>query len=544
MPKVTIPLVGVNESVSRMVITDLTNQLKEMLGLGHIDDTRITNYNGNIRSFQTAVGSDNNRYASFSGKTRLFVEAEENYNQDGWATANIGRVDAPPLFYDDKLDLYISPDLIPCDLILKFKFQTRSQDEARRWFDDIVAYLNMLRDGSQHRLRHHICLSPVVWTLMHHAYELRENFQGYGESFQDYIQNHSHVGLTLISAADGDLPIFTYGRTLDRVNGKFDISPFPDKPTFDESGGIWECQLSYKVTYDRPTHCSVKYPIQIHQQLLEDKYIIPNNHPSNMNDRRKELTQSQKAFSLFESYNLNGYSVVQDACIRIPDFDDYVIPISPKSTATIMLGLLSLEKTGEQILMNLNDLGDEEIDPDILDYLAKEEYSFLNQPFKSFFLISLYRGDDLIHPDCYRVDEHLNIWMTDKEDIDLRKSYRVRLSLVVDPNLLNFPAFKRMFNYPKVIVKLVAAINDAIRHNVDLLDQLKLRQMKEWEFTELWWVLKGMAPVPQTSTGAGWGGTKNPGKTFGITDEAFDSIRTTFRLRTVQIQGTFVSKRT
>ena len=107
-----------------------------------------------------------------------------------------------------------------------------------------------------------------------------------------------------------------FRRVLARVNGRFDISPIPDKPTFDESGGVWECTLSYKITYDRPTGCNVRYPIQVHQQFLDDKYILPVNVQPNMNDREKKLSQSQHAFSMFETYKISGYYCHQDAYIH------------------------------------------------------------------------------------------------------------------------------------------------------------------------------------------------------------------------------------
>lgn len=535
MPKVVLPILSVNETVSRMVISDLTEQVKQLVGLKNVDDTRIQNYNGNIRGFQTAIGENQTRFASFGGQTRLFVEAEEEYQQEGWASSVVGRYEHTPLFDDIDTGVAIIPTYTPCNLTLKFKFQTSSQDEAQRWHNEITVYLNMLREGSQHKLKYHINLQNKVWMLLHRINELRENVKGYGYSFQEYVQKYSHNRLTLISAADGEGATFSYGRILNGVNGYFDVSPFPEKPIYEEGNGIWECTLNYKIVYDRPTNVTLVYPLQVHQQYLDDKYIVPIDPTTSANDRLRELSQSQRDFSMFESYNLNGRTVYQDRCIRIPSFDDYVFRIKPSSTAEFLVGLLSLEDKEKQVLLNLGELGDAELDVDLLQFLRDGEYAYLNKPFESFFMLNLYRNDDLINPGCFYCDENLNVWNTDKEQIDLRKSYRIRLSLVVDPNLLPYSAFQRVASNPNLVTKLVIALNDALRHNSALLDRLQLKPLRPWEFEKLWWILKGTAP-------GGVPNGRDPGNHFKIPPEEYSRITRNFGMRTVQFQGTFVSR--
>ena len=77
MPNVVIPLPNVDESVSKSVISDLTEQVLDLINLKHIQDVRYINYSGSVQNPDGAVGIDSSRYPTFSGKTRIFVEAEE-----------------------------------------------------------------------------------------------------------------------------------------------------------------------------------------------------------------------------------------------------------------------------------------------------------------------------------------------------------------------------------------------------------------------------------------------------------------------------------
>ena len=576
MPNVVIPLPNVDESVSKSVISDLTEQVLDLINLKHVQDVRYINYSGSVQNPDGAIGIDSSRYPTFSGKTRIFVEAEETYNEDGWSSTVVERIDNVPIFADPKLNVWVTPVHVPSDLTLKIKFQTRSRDEASRWQNDMVTRLAQLREGKQHRINFNINLPFQVWELLESIFNNREAFAGYGETFESYVKKHSDGDLTLVTAADGKLPFPAIRRILNRVNGRFMVSPLPEKPTFDESGGVWECTVDYKVTYDRPISCVVRYPIQVHQKFLPSKFILPGTSSPNPVDSPKKLGQAQLGLGQFEGYTIYGYHAHQDAYMRIPKFDDYVFKIVPKGTATVFLGLTEITHSDPHVLLNLGDLGDVVIDEDILQFIREVEYPYLNQPYKSFFGLNYYRNDDLVLSSDIACDANLNVSNT--EPISVRANNRIRFFIVVDPTLLPLEAFERLYNYPKVIAKLVKAINDALRYNVDFTATIHNKFLYEWQFTKLWHLLNGLRPNPDVSYGNnnwidknkpliiegpggfGWDGDKwvgvgsddgrsshtrenkdkpigikHSGSMFGIPNWAWKSLNKTAKMRTVQI---------
>ena len=537
MPNVSIVLPNVDESVFRPLVADLTRQVQELTNLNFVEDIRFLNYNGSVQTFDSAVTDEKSRYASFSGQNRIWVEAQEDYNQDGWASSVIERDEHYPLFVDSKLGVHIAPILVPSDVILKMKFTTSSRDEARKWRDDITMRLAQLRNGTQHTLSFNINLPVPIWNLVADIWEAREKVKGYGQPLDEYIKQHSDKDLTVVSNAGGQQRMLAFRRRMARINGTFDISPLPEKPVYDESGGIWECELSYKITYDRPLGCRIRYPIMIHNQFLADKYIIDTNKNQNMNDKKKKLSISMSDFSQFESYAINGYNCHQDAYIHIPDIDDYVYRITPKGTATVVLGLLQIDQETPHALMNLGELGEALIDEDILAFIRAEEHLWLNKPYESFFGLQFYRDDDLMLASTIRCEPNLDI--IPNENLDLRNTYRVRFSLVVDPTLLPLTAFERLRKYPKVLSKVVRAINEALRYNVDMQDLKKLRFVYDWQFSKLWHALNGILPNPDISIGRS-GDMFRSRDTITIPKEAYQLLKHSPQMRTVQLQGTII----
>ena len=376
MPNVYITLPNVDESVFRPIVADLAKQIQSFTNLNFVEDIRFLNYNNNIQTPSKGIDNENSRYASFSGQNRIWIEAEEDYNQDGWSSSVIEKDEHWPLFFDSKLDVFIAPILVPSNLTLKIKFSTNSRDEARRWRDDITMRLAVLRDGHQHKLTFNLNLPVSIWELLESVWVNREAVKGYGQPLDEYIKEFSDSDLTIVSNSQGQHRTFAFRRILNRVNGHFEVSPLPDKPSYDEGSGAWVCNIDYKITYDRPVGCRVRYPIVVHNQFLPDKFISWNVEPPAPTDLPKKLSISMHAFSQFESYAINGYNASQDAFIQIPNIDDFVPVVAPVGTVTVVLALIKLKTEEPQILMNLAELDDSLLDLDILDFIKETEFFF------------------------------------------------------------------------------------------------------------------------------------------------------------------------
>ena len=565
MPNVTLPLPNIENTVTHAAVADLAEQVQKLLELGYVNELVFVDSQGNTAtpsSFKGVKNVPNDRYARYGGNSRLWIEATEETNVSGWTTMVIERDENYPFFIDSEVGVNIQPVPLPTDLTLKIKFRTPNRDEAVRWRDSLISRLARVMEGVQHTLTFSMNLSPATWNLLHEIYCLREEKAPYGQTFLEYLQSKSSPDLTLVSEASGEQTNLSFRRRLGRVNGKFKVSPLPERPTYNSDGGVWECMIEYTVTYDKPIQCRVRYPIMVHNNFLPDKYIVSSNTDPNPYNHKRNLSLSQQALLGFE-YNLNGYNCSQDAFIQIPSIDDFIPQVITKGTATILMVLLRLESPTDRKLFNLKELGSVVLDPDILEFLQKSEYSYLNQPFKSFFGVNLYRDQDLVRPDSLYVDKDLNVMSV--EDLDLRKSYRVRLNLVVDTCLLPHTCHDRLNAYPKALIKYVRAVNEAVRHNVDFVRYTTHYNLQPWMLSTLWRLLNGMGNnsnqypggiPPGGPVGGGthpgipdapFGNNEDPSQstdTSLIPPEAWYSLRKSGGImRTVQISGIMVHRK-
>ena len=543
MPNVVLPLPNIDTTVTHAVAADLANQVKTLLGLDYVAEMVFINENGNAispSSFHGNTNVPNDRYARFSGESRLWIEATEEINQSGWSTMVIERDDSYPFFVDNDLGINIQPVPLPHDLTLRFKFRTPNKEEATRWRNSLTSKLARIMEGKQHSLTFSMNLSPALWNLLIEVHDLRETKAPYGETFLEYIQSKCSPDLTLVAEASGEQTNLSFRRKLGRVNGRFKVSPVPEKPTFSSDGSVWECVLEYAVTYDKPIECRVRYPIMIHNNFLPAKYIEDSNTDSNPYNVQRNHSIAQNALQHFEFSNaVGGYNCNQDAYIHIPTIDDFVPQVTTKATATIFMAMLRIDNPTERVLLNLRDLGEISLDEDILEFIQKDEYVHLNKPFKTFFGISFYRDQDLVHPETLSVDKNLNVIAS--EDLDLRKTYRVRLYLVVDPCLVPHDAYDRLNRFSKALIKYVCAVNEAMRHNVDFTRYALDRPLEPWMLSSLWRLLNGMGTGTQIPFGNNTDLTQTETKL--IPPEAWYSLKSSRTMRTVQISNIIAHRR-
>lgn len=540
MPTVELPVPNVDEGIVRPMVADLIKQLQTYLNLEHLGNVHYLDDAGGAKSANSSVGEEGN-YARFEGKQRLWVEVEEDYNHEGWASVVVERQEHRAVFEDPKLLVAITPTYVPSDLTIKLRYVTPQRDDARKWRDNLARRIARLQEMNQHTLTFNMSLPDQVWGFLEEVFVLREGKAPYGDAIDQYLKDHSDTDLTIVSESSGKKRNLVFRRRMARINARFDVSPLPERPNFDQTKGLWECNLTYKLTFDRPFAVVVRYPVMIHNEFLPPDYIVPTTQMPDMRDRPKKLSDSMRAFSRFEAYYINGLNCSQDAFIQVPSIDDFVIPIVPKGTCTFFMGMVKLEEVRPKRLFNLRDLGDVLIDEDVLWFIEDCEYAWLNKPYESILGMNLFRGLNLMHPTTIACTPGLDI--VQNEGFDLRETYRVRLNLVVDMTLLPYSAIERLNRYPKALVKIVAAINEALRYNVDLQQRWNLRPLDPWMLSKLWWMLNGIGKGPETSIGRE-PDLQRTKDTASIPGWAWDQLQhSAGAMRTVQIQNILVHQK-
>lgn len=129
--------------------------------------------------------------------------------------------------------------------------------------------------------------------------------------------------------------------------------------------------------------------------------------------------------------------------VSIPLWDTHILPEVGNSYKRIFSALL--DATSHDVLvpvMNLEHMSTKvKIRDEFITFFKEGEYQYMLGLFKSVFLLNVFENDKVISNDYITIDSNLNIFLN--KPMDIKKLYRVSLSICLSPNLLTLEAYKR-----------------------------------------------------------------------------------------------------
>lgn len=487
MPNVNITLPETAQSVFRPVIIDIVSQVQKITRIS--EDTKIF-FPDDSEAMQTH-GSGVNREdksALFGVSKYNFIEVTEDFDLDDLSSSNVNGRGNEPIFEDTKLQVIMSPVYASSQVTVNFKYRCPSKTEALRWRDDMRVRVSQMREMNLHTITYNYLLSPELLKLLKEVHTLRENVEGYSDTFEEYFASKTTSRLLLISDGVGSDVRLTVSEVQSRIIGLYDFDALPEKPERDDGTGTWTISFSYKFKYDKPIACNIRYPIMVHNQLLPIEYTYFNDKAYNLDTVTKRYSESLRALSMFESDSIMNRRLDPRITLRLPSFDDFVIPSAPGGTGTVFTALCEVADD-KKLLLNLNELGDIELDSDILDFIKGAEYPYVTKLFRSIINIGLYRNNNAVETSALTCDINLNV--SSNLELNLRDQHRIRMSLLVDISYLDRKAIDRLRQYPKAFVKLIGACNELLKNHRGFNDLGRKKYITMDDFNDVLSVLTG-----------------------------------------------------
>lgn len=494
MPKHSLTLPDIEQSVSRPIIYTVLDQLFDIMGLSK--DTRIlyAGKNGTLGTPGTTIDAPS-RDAVFANGRYTFVEVDETYQTGALQETHIYDDEHVPIFLDPALGVGLYPIYTTSDVVIQIRYRANSETEARRWYSGMQTRASAGRDINVHRVMYKFPIPFTFVTMLEEIWKLREAVDGYGEDFRDYVVKNSSDRLTLLANRAGKYQLLGIKERQARVQGLFDFSGLPDVPVRDSSTGSWEIAFTYKFSYQRPDEVRMDYPIAIHNQLVPEKFVEESVIDDGSEGHEGYYSKSYEALSIFEGARISESLRPHPSFIRIPDFDEFKIPNPPNGTATIFTALCFLDDD-KKLLLNMNELGDLFIDPDIMEFLVSE-VSWMTRPYQSVLQINTYLNNNPV--DSSKIEMNSATDVLSKEPLSLRACHRVRFSIVIDYKLLPWEALERLGKFPKAAVKIMGSINELLRWNPDFGKLENVEKLQPWHLTYLYWVMTGGHNAPKSS---------------------------------------------
>lgn len=439
MPIASLPIPEVNTTCVRPLILEVVRDVAKWT---HLDiKTRVLHNESPEAQLQTGSSlqerADRSQLMLFDADQALDVQLNMEPTDDA---LNSGAIipGNQMIWLDPARDIFLRPAFKNHKISLSISYRASSEAKARAWRDGIQARAGQNRQGFVHEPTYSY-LIPEEWIyLLKELWRLRENVDGYGQTFEEYFEAHASADVGKIVSQTGRSEIYAKREKTIRVVGWFDFDTVPDKGSRVDNASSWEISFTYNFLFSMPNEMAIRYPIIMHNQLLSSTY-----RPTETDDEELNYAEamhwSQTGVRYFEhNYFTNGYLARQGRAM--PSFDDFHPRFIIPSTIRIVTALSRVSST--EVGTKFGNLSDFRLERKYMRFIKETEWKFMTKHYGSIFQLQLYINGNMMDPTFVGVDENLNIYA--KKPLSLRNEYRVRFSLVTDLQLLDEEARDRL----------------------------------------------------------------------------------------------------
>ncbi len=457
MPKLIMPIPETELSVTRPVILEITRKLCRVFG---ISPNTLIYFPLEGQDKQAQAGSvigtmerEEANYLPFSQKIR--IDVDEQFNDQAYLSAAIHKPEQFPIFVDDCLSTRIKPVYTNNEYTINFKFRTADKVLAERFRDEVRTRWADGREVYSHSVSFHWEPPHAFIALLKEIYRLRENVLPYGETWDQYLTDHTDARSSDIVQQNGQQPAWNISETQGNIIGYFDFSGGGmDKGGKEDEGDTWMLSFAFKFRFEKPIMCEMHYPISVHNQVLGQQWRPALTDDQNRTAKRS-YTRSADALKQFRAGDAVERNFRASNGYDIPTYDEF-IPLSVVSdTMRVVTVLPKLNLADTKELINFGQLGRIQFTSLLLDFLAVEA-PHMPRTYNSVFIASLYDGIELMRTDAVTVDQQLNVRAV--EDMDPRRVYHVRLGLVTNWALLTQAAIDRLAQNGAAAIEILKVI--------------------------------------------------------------------------------------
>ena len=450
MPVAQIPLPETDHLVARPVIIAVLEQIKHITNIPEDTDIIYIGEN-NQRIPLSHPTSTDQAPVKLASDSVVKVEVEEEADDGMFATTAGNMIEHTPDFIDKALGVYIKPIYCGMNITLRVVFRTASRAEAIRWRDEARFKMSQLRSYNLHEVTYKYQIPPSVLELLHHIHEKRESAFGYNEDFITYLSKHLTTRATQVSNLNGTFNEIMIEESVIRIVGEFDFKANPTKQEKNEGEG-WEVSFNYTFSYHKPVMYNINYPILVHQQTIDPRWIPQ--LPKDPYEAPKRFSRSMDAFYHMEAPMVHARQFPYDKIYYAPEQDTWLPNTVPSHHRMIASFMVTVKDDGkDQVLLNLNNLGDYEIDPDILQWIALAEYPFIQHHGISAMGVLLFRNECLASPECISIRSNGDVVLLN--NAEPRKRYRVALTLTKSLRSVPVASLDRLAAFPDAMCKIM-----------------------------------------------------------------------------------------
>lgn len=452
MPTVALEIPETYDSITRPVTTGVVRDLIEYFELPNDTNVRYTGSAQEMAQRGSAL-ADHRSNLHFPFGNRVNVELVETYLEEGVLNTAVKRRDNNFVFLDPQLLVSMKPVYTKTEAVISFRYRTTSRVQALKWRDTLRRKLTQGTQAILHEIVYHYPTPPVLHAILEHIHTKRETVAGYGDSFTEWLKQHYDPRMTVLSNQSGSRGAVVIPEKQIQVQGWLDFASTPDEPEKQEDGDTWTISFDYTIQYDKVTAMVLDYPIVVHNQLLDDKYL-DYQEPYNPYEVPRNPSHTGRLAETFSKTNYSFDYAFEG--VKIPTFDHWKPRGNSYREVPVFTALAAVELDDPHQIANLLELGDTHFTQSVLNFLYRERY-YLTTHLASVFHVTFYRGNLPLSANDYYVDEDLNV--RSKKALNPRDVHHFRVAIVTDLGSLSRRAKDALRRDPEVCFQVVDVLD-------------------------------------------------------------------------------------
>lgn len=454
VPYIYTAVPSLDNSFHRPSILSIVNQLIDELGIPK--ETKISYPGDDKISSQTGSAMATSSSPVFPATEKVMIEVDETTNKENLTSNPQLQVGNRFIMRDEPLQVYMKAAYITKDVLITFKFRAADKVRAGRLRDDIEARMAMIREMFIHSITYSYQIPTIFLNRLKEIHRLRESQGGYDETFDKWMEDHCLPNLTLLTNTAGTASYYSFAETAVRIRGVFDFDTVPEKNEKEADMTPHIVQFTYRLSWQAPTGMAMGYPIMIHNQIIPKEFIVMDKI---MNpEERRVITGSVSDVSLafFENTDAS-MRLFPPPGIHLPIQDEWKPTSVPVSSLRLVSTLIKVNKDNLREVCRLDNLGAKYyLNDTIIEFLIQEA-PYLNTPGQSVFHVGVYDDTLPMHASSFEVTDELEVIA--KEDLSIRKIYRMRLSVFSDFTTITQEARDRLAANLPVLELVLKAIS-------------------------------------------------------------------------------------
>ena len=446
MPVLNYPVVGYKQNILRPIVFSVLKDLSKFTNMKNVfevpfyylDDSGVRIEIADLR---------------FESSSEMVVEVSEEEFEQSIPLYQRHQPEFYPVFSDKDTKVDITPSYSTTVVSLSITGRFVSREAAKRWQNGMRDLLRNAIPGFQHNFEYGLVMPRGLLFILHQIYQkVLEREPDTEKNFMNWLKARFNPRMGTVSDVTGENLELALSEVAHQVHGFFKFDGQPEEGEKVDGVGSWNISFDYEFTYQRPNAISIYYPPAIYNQLLPDVLLgIKDREEPTVRTTQVEVPVENRHYSV-SSMGLNALDEIMDKeqgkwreGVCVPYWDEFYVEQIYSLTGTKrfcdFLVLLDPEDDVGTVLLDLKELPEVQIRPDVLDFLLSEK-PWLQIPGESLFQVMLYQWGKRREASAITINENLEVVLNTK--LALKHSYHIRVAIYYDWNYLSDDAIKRI----------------------------------------------------------------------------------------------------